>query len=727
MCGKQGAQRKWKCIVNEQEKPAADSGREPPEPAPSLRQRAKDRLQDVSSRLTEPFDTLSAEGLRESLHELRLNRIELEMQNEELRRTRFELDLERERYRDLYELAPVAYFTLSEAGLIISANLTASRLLGVDHSNLLKRGFSQFVCRQHQDRYYLYLRQLLLSGHTEVCELELQTVQGTPLWVQLSSALIVLAAHPLRPGDEAGSRVLRVTASDISQRVCADEALQLNMQALLLREQALNRISEGVLVTDAQRRTTYVNDEFERITGYSRAEMLGRPSSVLQGTGVETELVQRMRTALDAAQPFRAEIPNYRKDGTAFWNDLSITPVFDDAGRLNQFVGVLRDVTARRHTMDELQLFKNCVAHANDVIVITEAEPFIEPGPRILFVNEAYQRTTGYTAEEALGNTPRMLQGPKTDRATLNRILASLKQWKPIREEVLNYTKDGREFWSELEIFPLANETGWYTHWISIQRDITERKQATQDLIQAIQDKKDAQAANYAKSQFLANMSHEIRTPMNGILGMAQLLQMPGLTQDERIDYAGVVLSSGQRLMNLLADIVDISRIDAGKLTLESKRMEPAQIIGNVEALYGPSARSKGLAFEAAWSGSAQPYLGDPHRLTQMLSNLVNNAIKFSEQGSIRVQAREVAYTEQGATIEFSVSDTGIGVASDKQSLLFQTFSQVDGSNTRNYEGAGLGLSIVRNLAQMMGGEAGFESQIGQGSRFWFRIVAERF
>ena len=136
MCGRQGVQREGKRTVNEQYQPPEISGREQVEAAPSLRQRAKDRLQDVSSWLTEPFDTLSAEGLRESFHELRLNRIELEMQNEELRRTRFELDLERERYRDLYELAPVAYFTLSEVGLIISANLTASRLLEIGRAHV---------------------------------------------------------------------------------------------------------------------------------------------------------------------------------------------------------------------------------------------------------------------------------------------------------------------------------------------------------------------------------------------------------------------------------------------------------------------------------------------------------------------------------------------------------------------------------------------------------------
>jgi signal transduction histidine kinase len=212
---------------------------------------------------------------------------------------------------------------------------------------------------------------------------------------------------------------------------------------------------------------------------------------------------------------------------------------------------------------------------------------------------------------------------------------------------------------------------------------------------------------------------------MNGVMGMAQLLQMPGLTEAERIDYAGVILSSGQTLMNLLNDVLDITRLEAGKLEFESVRLQPAQIVGAVQLLFSQRARDKGLALESNWIGPELPYQGDPQRLTQMLSNLVNNAIKFTAQGGIRIEAREVACTAQHATLEFAVSDTGIGIEPQKQSLLFQNFFQIDSSNTRNYDGAGLGLSMVRQLAELMGGEVGVQSQVGQGSRFWFRIQVQ--
>jgi CheY-like chemotaxis protein/anti-sigma regulatory factor (Ser/Thr protein kinase) len=174
-------------------------------------------------------------------------------------------------------------------------------------------------------------------------------------------------------------------------------------------------------------------------------------------------------------------------------------------------------------------------------------------------------------------------------------------------------------------------------------------------------------------------------------------------------------------LLALLNDILDLSKIEAGKVVLEAIALEPAQLVGETQSLFAQTAHAKGLVIEAHGSAPGRRYLGDSNRLRQMLSNLVGNAIKFTQQGSIRIEASEVACTGQRATLEFSVADSGIGIAKDKQALLFQTFSQADSSTTRHYGGSGLGLSIVRTLAQAMGGEVGVESEVGVGSRFWFR------
>ena len=233
----------------------------------------------------------------------------------------------------------------------------------------------------------------------------------------------------------------------------------------------------------------------------------------------------------------------------------------------------------------------------------------------------------------------------------------------------------------------------------------------------------EADLANLAKSQFLASMSHEIRTPMNGIMGMAQVLRKTNLSESDRIDYADTIYKSGQTLMSLLNDILDLSKIEAGKVELETVALMPSHLLADIRTLFAQAAKAKGLKIDAHWSGAPRQYLGDQHRLRQMLSNLVGNALKFTEHGLIRIEAREVSSTQDTAILEFSVSDSGIGVAKDKQALLFETFKQVDSTTTRRYGGTGLGLSIVRTLAQLMGGEAGVHSELGQGSRFWFRVT----
>jgi hypothetical protein len=262
-----------------------------------------------------------------------------------------------------------------------------------------------------------------------------------------------------------------------------------------------------------------------------------------------------------------------------------------------------------------------------------------------------------------------------------------------------------------------------FENYESFKEQQQERQRAAEEALRA---KEAAEAANLAKSRFLATMSHEIRTPMNGMLGMAQLLLMPGLSEAEHDEYVRTILNSGQTLLSLLNDILDLSKVEAGKLELAHGAFDPGQIVEETAALFAASARSKGLEIEALWRGAAQQrYRADAMRLRQMLSNLLSNAVKFTAQGRVRLEAREIERAGTTALLEFSVMDSGIGIPPEKLSLLFKAFSQADSSTTREYGGTGLGLSIVSSLAKLMGGEVGVDSEAGKGSRFWFRIPAD--
>lgn len=279
--------------------------------------------------------------------------------------------------------------------------------------------------------------------------------------------------------------------------------------------------------------------------------------------------------------------------------------------------------------------------------------------------------------------------------------------WVLDRGKVSSWTPDGKPEWMS------------GTH-----QDITLQKSLYHSLHIA---KEQAEAANIAKSRFLANTSHEIRTPLNGILGMAQLLLRASVSESERRDCARVILTSGQGLLALLNDILDLSKVEAGRVTLESLPFSPGRLLQESASLFISAAYNHGLTLKTAWlGGSSDWYDGDAQRIRQMLANLTSNAVKFTDVGCIDIEARELGVTDGVVELEFAVRDTGIGVDAEAATHLFQRFTQADSSITRKYGGTGLGLAIVRNLASLMGGEAGVVSEVGQGSRFWFTVKVRR-
>jgi PAS domain S-box-containing protein len=383
------------------------------------------------------------------------------------------------------------------------------------------------------------------------------------------------------------------------------------------------------------------------------------------------------------------------------------------------FVGALRDVTQQKMAQDELERMSLVANHTDNLVLITNAMGRVE------WVNAAFTRHTGYSLAEILGKVPgHILQGPSTDQAEVARLGQEIRAGRSVRSELLNTKRSGELYWVTLYITPIRDKSGAIQRFISVQSDSTALRQMQSDLEY---EKIRAEAANRAKSAFLATMSHEIRTPMNSVLGMAQTLMDPTLESGQRQDYVRVLMESGETLLALLNDILDLSRIEAGKLVLHRTRTAPLQLVNDTLALFINSASAKQLSLTVIPDLEPSRYYRiDAIRLRQMLSNLISNAIKFTSAGTIEVSISQLARGEEGDELEFAVTDSGAGISLADQAMLFETFSQVDNSSTRHFGGAGLGLSIVKSLAQSMGGSVGVRSSVGQGSRFWFRIKAAR-
>ncbi len=547
-----------------------------------------------------------------------------------------------------------------------------------------------------------------------------------PLEVQVTTKRgerrTVLATASLLASPHDGSHL--TTWYDITQRKALELALRASEESL---RSIFQSMAEGLVLQCRDGRIVDANPAAETLLGLGREQLLGRSSVDPQwcairedGTPFPGDEHPGMVT-LRTGKSLRDQIMGIKAPGHGLrWISINSQPVFaDEQGLPAQVIATFVDVTEHRRAEAEILATKNQLQATLDAI------------PDVLFEVGVDGRIHHYHAQRSdlLAASPNLAIG-KTLSAVLPAEAAEVCI-DAIREAVVKGWSTGRAYrlslpqgerWFELSVAPMAAAAGQVQRVIVLSRDITERKRLEAELDAA---RLQAEAASVAKSRFLATMSHEIRTPMHAILGMAQMLLQPGLNENQRQDYARIVLNSGQALLALLNDILDSSKIEAGSIELESVALRPREILDATQLLFSEAIHQKGLRFESEWSGpAAQRYLGDPYRLRQMLANLLANAVKFTEQGRIQLTARELERDATTAVLEFAVSDTGIGIPQDKQQGLFLPFAQADSSTTRQYGGTGLGLSIVSSLAKQMHGEVGVESEVGRGSRFWFRLRA---
>jgi len=531
--------------------------------------------------------------------------------------------------------------------------------------------------------------------------------QREQMWLERPNGRLFLDIYWEPIHDESGHIVGVGSATvDLTPVKLAEEALKISEEkfATAFAENpaalALTRLDDGMFFE--------VNETWLALNGRTREEVIGQSARTMN-IWPSAKAAERFVHELQTKGQIRSwEQVFLKKSGELFLAELSAQLLMID--NKPAVLTTLIDITERR----EIERSLLQIQFAMNSVGIGIHWVNLETG-YFTYMNSCAADLIGYTEKEIL--TLRVPDvDPNFDDYTYKHAAQKLKQLGRMQIESAQKTRDGRVIPVELTLHYLKGDGHLPDQAIAFVTDISHRKEVENALRLA---KETAEAATKAKSIFLANMSHEIRTPMNGILGMAHLLRKDGVTprQAERLDK---IDGAANHLLSIINDILDLSKIEAGKFTLEFREIVIDDLLQNVVAIVTSKMEAKGLRLILETQNLPKRLLGDPTRLTQALLNYTNNAVKFTEHGTITIRTRLLEETDEAKLLRFEVEDTGIGIAPDRASSLFRAFEQGDGSTTREYGGTGLGLVITKKLARLMGGDAGVNTVLGKGSVFWF-------
>jgi PAS domain S-box-containing protein len=474
--------------------------------------------------------------------------------------------------------------------------------------------------------------------------------------------------------------------------------------------------TEVIFQIDTDGNWRFLNYAWTEITGYAMAGSIGQPALRFFHPDDQHRVSERWTRLLGGQETScRCELRIVTRTGDIRWIEIRSHALPAADGTPSGLSGIINDITERKLAEAELERQRDFALQVMNAL----GQGLVVTGPdsRIEYANAAAAEMTGFPAEAAIGRFPEDFVHPE-DRALLAdpRLRRDAGITATIRLELNALRVDGASLPVLVTETPRLRD-GRIIGSIVLLTDLTERKRLETSLAQA---RDDALAASRAKSEFLATMSHEIRTPLNSIIGMNELLLGTTLTPEQH-EYAMAVQTSGEGLLAIVDEILDFSKVEAGKLIIEMIDFEPATIIEQTIAMFAPRTQAKRLRLASVIAPDVpMQVVGDPDRLRQILINLVSNAVKFTERGSIEVRTTVEDVAEDGVTLRFVVSDTGIGMSDAARRRIFEPFTQADSSTTRRYGGTGLGLAISKRLVELMGGRIEAESEAGRGSRFCF-------
>ncbi|MDE2276628.1 MAG: PAS domain S-box protein, partial [Burkholderiales bacterium] len=605
------------------------------------------------------------------------------------------------RYHDLFVHLPTP-LVLHRGGRVIDANPAAVAMFGYDNlrsmldTDLLAH-YEGGDSRERARRRIEALHAQPLGSALPVSDFRLV----------IGERRLSVRATAVRVEAAGGPAMLAIFVDD-SERLAAEEAVR-RSEALLSHLVATS--PDLITLTDlATGRYAMVNHAFERLSGWSAAEAVGRTALELGIWGsdeVRGRFVAQLRehgVVSDLPVTFVA------KDGTGFSLVVSAARFVMD--RREYMVINARDVTEKERERQERDAI---LRNASIGIAVTRERRFV-------LANAHFEHIHGWGSGELLGQGGAVVWGGDAEEAEVDALAGpALARGERVEFERVARRRDGSCFVARIRGHAIDPQNAARAGTVWIVEDVTERREFERALARA---RDEAEAASRAKSAFLANTSHELRTPLNGMIGLARMARQEGVDGTLRQAYLDQILDSAQSLAGIISDILDLSKIEAGKLLIEHTAFDLGELLRQLLQGFAPQAAARGLALALAVAPEAEGVvLGDPLRVRQIVTNFLTNALKFTEQGGIDVRVHRLAGDGPGATgVRLAVRDSGPGIAPAARERLFRPFTQADESTTRRFGGTGLGLSICRELATLMGGTVGVDSQPGQGSCFWAEL-----
>lgn len=490
---------------------------------------------------------------------------------------------------------------------------------------------------------------------------------------------------------------------DITHRKIAQEALR---ESEIKYRAFFESSMDGILLTDGKGNTLAVNQAACNMFGYTEEEIIKIGKKGLEDP--DDHRLTALLTQRNKNGRAQGEVSFMRKNGTKFPAEIS-SSIFTNCDNSMRSSVIIRDITERKQIHETVLKLSRAVEQTVEAIVITDKNGKIE------YVNQAYEDLTGYTLKEVLGNTPGIIKSGKHSLQFYEHLWATIISGNVLRTEVVNKKKNGELFLEQKTISPIFDEHRNITHFIGTGVDITEHKIAEKELIKA---KEKAEESDRLKSAFLANMSHEVRTPLNSILGFSSLLGDPDFDEDQRKEFIHHIIMNGNNLLNIISDIMDISKIESGEIKIQKQPVDACEFLTTIKHQFSLQAEEKNLELKLTIPPNKETVVyADRDRLNQVIINLISNAMKFTREGSI-----EIGYLPKADQVLFFVIDTGIGIPAEFHQKIFERFRQVEMENTRKYGGNGLGLAITKNLVELMDGRIWLQSEPGKGSAFYFTL-----